>query len=385
MPVQVKSIKENAQNSLTDIESKTNQNTPEVDVAYNRIVANAQAGLATLCQIHNVDQRKECFPQTATEKVGLLFWAGLVNRPRGKGTQAELQALATGTDGVTLGSGSTGPRWIANSGINYTTKTGGLISGGSVSITVLANQYGVEGTLQIGDEITLTTTIPGVNTTATITAINVVGAEEENVEAWRSAIIQLAAFPPNTGTSSWFFNETISVPGITRCYPYVNQTFPGQELLYCVADDNVDGTPTAPQLDAVEDHYKTANKNIMWSTDLLPNAEKRIIALVSPFDVYDVVITDGTPALSASLKTKIEASINNYFLTRNPFILGLSLLNQGSVEKVAITAVAQNTIDAQTGETGKFTDIGLTKQGFPPEDAYILMPGYRATANISYT
>lgn len=383
--VNVKSIQENRQNSLTDIESKTNQNTPAVDVAYNRILANAQAGLATLCQIHNVDQRKECFPQTATEFVGLPFWAQLVNRPRGKGTQAELQATVTGSDGVTVGSGSTGPRWIADNGINYSTKTGGLISGGQVSIAVLANQFGAEGTLQVGDEITLTTTIPGINSTAVISAINTVGTEPESIESWRAAIIQLAAFPPNIGTSAWFFNETISVPGITRAYPYVSQIYPGRIELFCVADDNVDGIPTAPQLQAVEDHYLTAGKNVMWSSYLLPNAEKRIEAFASLIDTYDVVITDGVPALSASLKTKIEASINNYFKTRNPYILGLTPSNQGAVEEVEITTVAQNTINAQVGETGRFTDIDLIKQGFPQEEIYILNPGYRAKANISYT
>jgi len=383
--VQVKSIRELADQILTDIESKTNQNTPAVNVAYNRAIALGVAGLATLNQIHNIDQRKECFPQTATAELGLLLWSGLVNRPRGKGTQAELQATATGTNGVTIGSGTTGPRWIANSGINYTTKTGGLIAGGEVSITVLADQYGVEGTLQVGDEITLTTTIPGINTTAVITAINVTGAPAENVETWRTAIIQLAAFPPNIGTAAWFYNEAVSVAGITRAYPYVDQTYPGRVLIYAVADDNVDGIPTPAQLTAIEDNFLTAGKNVMWAFDLLPNTEKRIEAFESPIDTYDVVITDGIPALSASLKTKIEASIDNYFLTRNPFILGLSLLDQGSVEKVAITAVAQNTIDSQTGETGKFTDIGLTKVANPPEDIYILEPGYRGKANISYT
>ena len=385
MPVDIKSISENRTVILTDIESKTNQNTPGVDVAYNRIIALAVAGIATLNQIHNVDQRKECFPQTATEDIGLKAWSDLVNRPRGLGTQAELTATATGTNGVTIGSGTTGPNWIANSGINYTTKTGGIIAGGEVSIEVLANAYGAEGTLQIGDEITLTTTIPGVNTTAVITAINVTGAEEEALETWRTAIIQLAAFPPNIGTSAWFFNEAVSVAGITRAYPYVDQDYPGRILLYCVADDNPEGTPSPAQLQAVEDNFLTANKNVMWSSYLLPDSSKRIEAFASPFDLYDVIITDGTPSLSATLKTKIETAINNYFLTRNPFILGLSLENAGSIEKVAITAVAQNVINSQTGETGKFTDISVIKAASPPEDIYILDPGYRAQAVISYT
>lgn len=379
------SLRELADQILTDIESKTNQNTPTINVAYNRLISLGVAGLSLLNQIHNVDQRKECFPQTASENVGLPLWAELVGRPRGTGTQAELQVQATGIDGVLIGDGSTGPRWKSASGIIYTTKTGATIAGGVASISILASQSGTEGTLQIGDEVVLTTTIPGIDTRATVTAINVSGAEQENVETWRAAIIQLAAFPPNIGTAAWFFNESIKISGITRAYPYADQDYPGRVLIYAVADDNPDGIPSLSQLQEIEDITSQADKNILWAFDLLPNGDKRLEAFESPIETYDVVITEGTPPLSATLKQKIEAAIDNYFITRNPYINGLFLVDQGAVEEVAITAVVQNTIDSLTNDTGRFTDIGLTKQGSIPEDIYILPPGTRAKANITYT
>lgn len=385
MPVEIKSLREDADQILIDIESKTNQDTPPVDVAYNRAISNAIAALTLTGQLHNIDQRKECFPQTASEEIGLPLWAQLTDRPRGTGVQAELQADATGTDGETIGTGSTGPRWKASSGVIYGTKTGGIIAVGSVSIVVLAGQTGAEGTLQVGDEIQLTSTIPGINQTATITAINVPGEPEESLESWRTAIIQIVAFPPQIGTSAWFFNESLQVPGITRAYPYVNQDFPGQVIIYAVADANVDGQPTPAQLLEIEDRFTTAFRDIMWAFEFLPNAEARVVALASPIDTYDVVITEGVPPLSASLKVSIESSIDGYFLTRNPYIKGLSLEDQGAVEEVAITTTAQNTIEAQPGETGRFTDIDLTKQGDAPADIYILDPGTRAKAEISYT
>ncbi len=385
MPVPLLSLREKADQILSDIESKTNQDTPAVDVAYNRAVANGLAAMSLQDQYHNIDQRKECFPQTASEEIGLPLWAGLVNRPRGTGTQADLQAQATGTNGETIGTGSTGPRWKADSGIKYGTKTGATISGGVASIAVIADQAGTEGTLQVSDKITLTTTIPGIDTTATITAINVAGAPQETVESWRAAIVQLAAFPPLSGTAAWFYTEALKISGITRAYPYSDQNFPGRILIYAVDDSQTDGQPTAPQLAEIEAITSTAQKNIMWAYNLLPNASKRLEAFASPIDIYDVVITEGVPAMSASLKQAVEASINNYFLTRNPYINGLSLEDQGAVEEVAITTVAQNTIDAEVGETGRFTDIGLTKQGSAPADIYILDPGNRAKANISYT
>ena len=379
------SLRELATQILTDIEGKTNQDTPVIDVAYNRAISNGVAGLSLLNQVHDIDQRKECFPQTASEDLGLVLWSGLVNRPRGAGVQAELQIEITGSDGTTIGTGTTGPKWLSDSGITYSTTSGATITGGIASVSILSSQYGTEGTLQIGDEVTLTTTKVGINGTATVTAINVVGSEAESVESWRAAIVQLAAFPPNVGTASWFYTKALSVPGITRAYPYVSQTFPGRIELYCVADDNTDGIPSDAQLEDVEAIMDEAYNNIMWAVNILPNGQKRLEAFASPIDEYDVVITDGTPSLSATEKELLETSINNYFLTRNPYINGLSLENQGSVEEVAITATAQNTLDSQIGTTGKFTEIGLQKVGEAPASVYSLDIGTRAKANISYS
>lgn len=383
--VEIKSLRELADQILTYIESQTNQDTPPIDVAYNRLISNGVAGLSLLNQMHNIDQRKECFPQTASENVGLKLWAELVGRPRGLGTRANLQATATGTTGETIGSGSTGPRWKSASGLIYTTETGGEIVDGEVSISILCNEFGTEGTLQVGDELTLTTTIPGIDNKIIVTAINVVGAEPETLESWRTAIIQLAAFPPNIGTAAWFYNESIKIDGITRAYPYSDVNYPGRVIIYAVADDNVDGIPTSTQLDAIEAITSTADKNIMWAYEFLPDGEKRLEAFASPIDEYQVVITDGSPALSAGLKTKIEKAIEDYFESRNPYINGLSLENQGAVEEVAITVVAQNVVTSETLESGRFADIGLAKTGAPIQDIYILEPGTRAKVVISYT
>lgn len=382
--IETSSLRELADQVLADIESKTNQNTPPVAVAYNRIVANAVAALHLSAQLHNVDQRKECFPQTASENIGLSLWADIVNRPRGSGVQATLQALATGTNGIVIGTGTVGPRWQSD-GLQFSTITGGTISGGAAEIEVQCSIAGTIGTLQIGDEIALTTTIAGIDSIATITAINIPGEDQEEVEDWRSAIIQLAAFPPNIGTAAWFYNEAISIDGITRAYPYSSQSYPGQVIIYAVADGNTDGIPSAAQLEDVASIASEANKNVLWAYETLPNSEARLVALASPVDLYYVTITEGTPPLSASMKEAIEAAIDNYFLTRNPYIQGLFLEDQGSVEAVGISSTIQNTIESQVGDTGRITDVTLQKEGELAAEIYTLEVGHRAKPSISYT
>jgi len=385
MGVDVKSLRENADQILIDIESKTNQNTPALPVAYNRAVANSVAAMALICQLHNIDQRKECFPQTASEEIGLPLWAELTDRPRNTGNQAELQVTATGTNGTVIGTGSTGPTWKASTGLLYTVKTGGTITGGVASISIIANQSGEEGTLNVSQTVKLTTTIPGIDPEATVTLINVPGTEPESIDSWRTAIVQIAAFPPQIGSAAWFYEKALEVPGITRAYPYSDLDFPGRVEIFAVADDNVDGNPTPSQLSDIEDIFTTAGNDILWATGILPNLEKRIEAFASPIDEYNVVIVEGAPALSATLKVSIETAINDYFLTRNPYIKGLSLEDQGAIERAAIIAVAQNTIEAQVGDTGRIADIGLQKVAEAAADIYILDPGTRAKAIISYT
>lgn len=381
--VELQPLRTIADEVLTDIESKTNQSTPAVSVSYNRLVANAVAALSLSNKLHNIDQRKECFPQTATENVGLPLWAALVNRPRIAGIPAELQVTITGTSGTVIGQNSTGPRFKAENGIIYSTKIGGLIQSGTLSATILSTESGSESTLQIGDELNLVTTLVGVDTKATVTAINVTGTDQEDVEDWRAAIIQKAAFPAEIGTVAWFYTQAVSVPGITRAYPYCDQSYPGRVLIYAVADANTDGQPSSAQLADIEAVFTAANKNIMWAYDLLPNGSKRIEAYASPIDEYVLEILVGSPALSATIKTAIETAIANYALTRNPYIKGLSLSDAGTLEAVALSSLIQNTIESNPSETGKFTGVTLSKNG-TPSGYFTLSPGRRAKITVIY-
>jgi hypothetical protein len=153
--------------------------------------------------------------------------------------------------------------------------------------------------------------------------------------------------------------------------------------IFAVADANANGTPSGAQLAAIEEVFTQVEKNILWATDLLPNGDKRIEAFASPLDTYEVVIREGVPALSASMKTAIESALDNYALTRNPYIKGLSLLDQGTLEAVALSAVCQNTIDSNPDETGKIIGVSLLKDDVSA-DYYTLDPGHRAQITVSY-
>lgn len=385
MPVEILSLVDYRDQILVDIESKTNQDTPPVDIAYNRILATSLAGVALLNKLHNVDQRKECFPQTATENVGLPLWGELTNRPRNQAVSSSQIVRATGTNGTVIGTFGQGPVWLGSDGNLYDTSVGGTITGGFVDITIKARIPGEQGTLSVGATVTLSETSTGIDSTAEVQSISISGEEQESVDSWRIAIIQITAYPPNIGTSSWFFSQAITVDGVTRIFPYSDIDLPGRVEIFVAADDNVDGEPTPAQLAAIELLFTDAPNDVMWANGTLPNSQKRIEAIASPVDNYSVVITDGSPSLSQDLKDKIEIAINNYFLTRSPYIRGLSIEDYGAIEKVAVITVSQNVVESQPTDTGRFADIDIVKDGSSPEDIYILEEGKRAKATITYT
>jgi len=381
--IEIESLRTIADQVLSDIESKTNQNTPATPVAFNRIIANGVSAQSLLNKMHNVDQRKECFPQTATPEIGLKLWGELKDRPRKPGIKAEIQIGATGINDIIVSQGSSGPTWIAPSGIAYTTKTGGRVQTGTVSLEITATVYGTEGTLSVGDEVILSSSVPGLDTKAIVTAVNVTGDDEESIDDWRAALVQKIAFPPDIGTAAWFYNLTVSVDGITRAYPYVDEDYPGKVIIYAVDDSKIDGAPSSSQLSEILALFTEAGNDCLWSSGLLPSGDPRITAVASPIDTYAVKIFDGAPSLSSTMKEAIETALDVYADTRNPYIKGLSLEDQGTVETVSVSAIIQNVIDSNPSDTGRFTGISISL-GLVTQEYYTLEMGRRVKFIYAY-
>lgn len=379
MAIEITSLEEKRDQILTDIESFTNQDTPSIEVAFNRILANAQGGMSLQNQLYTLDKLAECFPQTASE-YGLSLHAELKNTARGLPSSSEAYVAITGTVGETVGTYSTGPQWSAN-GYLFETSVGGVFdSNGELTIEVVSIDTGSKTTLSVDQTVELTTTITNINNEGTVTEIISNGEDEQGLESWRQDIIRAYAFPPNMGTASWFYNKSLEVSGITRCFPYVDPDNLGRVLLYLADDSKTGGLPSQSQIDEVEALFSTSDNNVMWAYKTLPNGLNRVDAFESEAESFTVSITDGIPALSASLKVQIESAIDTYFNQREPYINGLSLYNYGYVSKTDIVTVVQNTINSQTGSTGRFTDLEVTRtSGGTTQDIYTLTNGNRAS------
>ena len=375
--ITINSIEEVSDQIVQDIESKTNQTTPAVPFAFNKNLADAVSAQSAVTKLHNVDQRKECFVETATEFVGLPKLAFETNTPRILGYQAILEAEVTSqVEGAVVGTYSEGPEFVCGDVI-YQTISGGTITGGTATISIRAKIYGEEGNLQDGAEVTLSSTYPDIDDMAVITDTLSSGGDKETIESWRQRIAQEKAFPSTVaGTTPWFAKIAKQVPGITGAWPYSSETI-GSVDLYLSADNEIDGVPTAAQLTAVEDTFRLAPNDCLWST--LPD---RINTIASTKQDYYVAIVEGETSISSKTRAEIITEIEKYFETRAPYIEGLSLQNTGSVSRSDVMSVAQKVIQGTMGETGVISDIVITKPGDPAANIYAMPKGLRAQSQL---
>lgn len=373
--IPIQSIEENSEQIIQDIENKTNQTTPAVPFAYNKNLADAMSAQAAVNKLHNVDQRNECFVDTASEFVGLPLLAGETNTPRNNGNQTILTVSVIGENGVVIGTYNNGPEFVKDD-VVYQTIQGATIAAGVASINVQAKVTGSIANLQNGDEMTLSSTFTGIDDVATVTDTVSPGTDQEDVEDWRQKIKQEKAFPSTVaGTTPWFARISQIVPGITAAYPYSSDDI-GKIDLFLAADAELGGVPPIEMMDAVVSIFKIAPYDCLWST--LPD---RIDAQQSVKDIYGVQITQGSEPITQPTRDAITASIEVYFENRKPFIEGLSLSNTGVINKADIFAITQNIINGSTGEKGIVADVVITAMAYPAADIYIMPEGLRAVVS----
>ena len=377
--ITIKSIEEHSDQIVQDIENKTNQTTPAVPFAFNRVIADAMGAQTVVSQLHNVDQRKECFALTASEDIGLKYLAIETNTPRLIGVRAELSIIVTGREGVTIGTYANAPEFVKDS-VVYITTQGATITGGTATISIQAKSYGENGTLQAGDKLYLSSSdYQNIDSEAIVDSILVSGANEETVDSWRNRIIQEKAFPStNSGTTSWFAKAAQRIAGITACYPYSADTI-GKVELYCVAGAEVDGIPTQAQLDAVETVFEAAPYDCLWST-----LNNKVTAFASEVEEYDVEITQSAVTLSEPTKQSIISEVDKYFSSRYPYIEGFSVSNNAEIRSVDVFSVALSVIKGKVNEGGSIASVEITSTIYPGADLFTLQKGKRAKANITF-
>lgn len=347
-------IQEIAENVINDIESKLGQSVPFLAKAAFRVMSVAFGGIWFLLYKQGVWFYNQTFPQLASEKY--LELLGENKRV----IRAQAVAWEGTADIVIINSGDlfAGQQLINNAtSVIYILSNTYSVTPGTQSVALKATTPGEIGALVTGTEIDFVSPIGITENTAVITAETVTAADIEDLEAYRSRVLDAYQKQPQGGALADYEKWAEETPNVINAYPY-SGTLPSEVFVYIEVDNQTDGIPTSPQIAAAL-NYITYDP-VTGDQDRKPvTADVTTLAIIR--SAYDVEIIGLAPN-TTEIRNAIETALANYFLGREPYILGLSINRFDQITDSEVTAIAINTASAKGAI---FTGLNLEKGGSP--------------------
>lgn len=380
---------------LAEYESKLNQDSPLNNKAFLRICAVILSLIAMLIQREVTINTKENLAITASRE-GLISIGDEYDLPIKVEVSTVLTVTMPATTGTVIPALS---NFVGdNNGVLYFDASSRTAVADVVTMSLTSRTPGVLGNLQIGEKLTFSTGIAGVlSTTATVTSIETLGADEEDTEVYRQRVLDIERGPGGGGNSADYRNWAQETTNVVRAFPYSGLPFddpgfpgsPPERTVYIEADTGIDpdGIPTQTILDE-------ARETII--TDPVTEQHRQPLGLtndtlyVEPIrrteffvEIRNANFATGT---EAQVKPAISTAITIYFLSLQPFIDGLDI-NAGRndlITDLTITEIVQDVLKSNSA-SAEGIGFGITPTFFLP--SYTLGQGEKAkiaTGGITY-
>lgn len=384
-----KTAKQISDQFIAIFEAQLNQNIPLLPKAFNRVIAKALGMIFVVLFQFGDFVAAQMFVRLASDKpvtIGgveitpLDEWGRLIGLERGTGQRTE------GTADVTVltqsGSIPAGAQLLdTDTQQIYTTIGEVLLDAPTVEITVRGFEYSTQATLYDGQVLSFVSAPPEVEKNTVVTNVTKQGADPEDTESWRQTQLEWWASRPQGGAYADYRLWGQEVEGTENIYPFSGGTLPnsreGEVDIYVEASDTVDGIAPVALLEAVKANIeKTAStgladrRPVNCYVNVASITRREFPVIVIGLDVIDTTTT----------KDQIEEGLSNYFLDRENFIDGLSLLpKRDTVSDGEITGICAR-IASANGGTVESATLNL---GVP---VCILVEGEKAKAGaISFS
>lgn len=374
MSLTTPTTKEISDNIIAQLEASLNQSIPLLPKSFLRVLAKALAGVFVLLYKYAGFMFLQIFVRfasiTPTEVNGTLFsplkeWGRLI----GVGdpvpaTNAEMLIDIAVENQV--GSLPAGSQLVGQvNGVTYITIGAVLLNAPVVQATIRAvsdqaggNGEGAIGNLSIGATLTFANPLANVSRTTTVASQVVTGANAEGTEIYRQRIIDRFQKTPQGGATADYEQWGEEVAGIVNIYPYTSDC-PGQVDVFVEAtvasSGSPDGIPTAAQLQAVLDSIELDSDGLA--------TRRPANALVNSFPIdrlgFDVRVLGVQADDLAQVQTDITAGIEEYFLDREPFIVGLSVPPRR--DRITSSAVGGVVDDIVSAAGGVFSSVEVKR------------------------
>ncbi|MDR3438942.1 baseplate J/gp47 family protein [Telmatospirillum sp.] len=218
----------------SDIASSVKGVDPLLRFSNLQITGMVQAQLTNL-QYGFIDYvAKNAVPFTS-EGEYLVGWAGLKN------VRQKAAVPFVGT--VSFPSSATDAKIDASTGLTrgdgttYTTNADASVgTDGNIVVSFTATDAGADGTCAVGTILTLETSVTGVQSDGTVTAVTTPGTDIETKDDFRSRMLKVYRQPPQGGSKSDYETWALSVTGCTRAWAVVNGWGIGTVVVYVMFD-----------------------------------------------------------------------------------------------------------------------------------------------------
>jgi uncharacterized phage protein gp47/JayE len=381
---------------IAQLESSLSETIPLLPKSFSRVLAKVLAGVFILLYKYGGFIFLQLFVAHATMRETivngktirpLVEWGRLI----GVGdpidaTLAELVVTVTVTNQV--GNLDGGAQLVrAETGFVYDSVAAVALSAPTVQITIKAGSdqdgnggVGAVGNLQPGDIVSFANPLPNVQRDAIVLSQAVTAADAETVEAYRARILRRFQRKPQGGAYADYQEWSDGVAGILNAYPYAGN--PGEVDVYIEAtvasSGSPDGIPTGAQLIAVNDAIQLDVAGL--ATNRPVNAAVNVLPITrSGFDVViSGLVADDLP----TLKTSIETGLDEYLRSREPFIVGLSVLPRD--DRITVAALGGLVDGIVSAAGGTCTSVGFSVDAVG-QTAYTLGNGEKAKLTIPAT
>lgn len=378
---------------VSQLEASLQQTAPLLPKAFIRVLAKVMAGTFILLWKYSGWIALQMFVRTASMDETtingkivqpLIEWGRMigVGDPQ-PATRAELdvQVTVTNQTGV-LAAGA--QLLYPSTGVVYLTTGSVPLNSATVTVTVRASSdqaggggEGAIGNLQPGAILNFANPLPNVANQAVVLAQVVTGSDGETEEEYRARVLERFQAPPQGGAYADYRIWAQDEVGVEAVYPYRGNT-PGEVDVYILATEassgSPDGIPTPAQLASVAAYIEADESGLASRRPV--NAAVNVLPITRhSFDVHVTgLIADDAPAAEAA----IEAAVDEYLRSREPFIVGLSVLPRR--DRITLAAVAGVVDEAVSALGGTVASVVLDDAG--PITAYTLGHGELAKLDV---
>lgn len=369
--ITIKTLSELITEVIADLEGAYGENIPLFGKVMIRAIAFTQAGKLKLYYLAIGKLQKNIFVDTAEPEAsgGTLERFGRVklNRNPFPAQAGQYDVQVSGDVGATIPAQRTfkSDDDSVNPGKLFILDSDFVLVTGSDTITLRALEAGEDSKMVIGETMTATAPIIGVDRGVTVTAESVEPFAAEEIETYRDKALVSYRTEPEGGAGSDYRAWAFDAQGVQQAYPYAKSGANNEINLYVEATiaDSIDGkgTPSAGLLTDVEADVEMDPDTTMaiLTRGRRPLGVFQVHYLPVTIQEVDIVI-DGFMNLDADIETLLFDAIKEVLDFVRPYIASVDVLEDKN-DIFSVNTIIAAILDARPGSV--FGAVTLTVGG----------------------